>query len=124
MSEQYWVVGGEYTDTSFTDIVGGKPEERHGPYVTADKARDAWAGLSMLAVDDAHTRYRIEREGGEEYWVTGGTYTDTDFSTRAPGTKEDRLGPFTSYEQALDTWRGKAWATVDDGFVRYRIEQI
>ena len=123
MSEQYWVVGGEYTDTSFTEIAGGKPEQRHGPYATADAARTAWAALSMAAVDDAHTRYRIEREGGEEYWVVGGTYTDTDFTTLQDGCAEERLGPFNDYDQAMDTWRGKAWATVDDGFVRYRIEQ-
>ena len=65
MSERYWVVGGEYTDTSFTQIAGGKPEERHGPYTSADNARTAWAALSMATVDDAHARYRIERLGEE-----------------------------------------------------------
>ncbi len=123
MSESYWVVGGEYTDTTFSQIAGGKPEERHGPYSSADNARTAWAALSMASVDDAHARYRIEREGGDEYWVVGGTYTDTDFATLQPGSDEQRHGPFTSYDEAMDIWRGMAWATVDDGFVRYRIEQ-
>ena len=35
---EYWVVGGEYTDTSFTTIANGKEAERHGPYDDHDHA--------------------------------------------------------------------------------------
>lgn len=124
MAEKYWVVGGAYTDTSFTEIAGGGAEERHGPHATADAARRKWAALSMAAVDDAHARYRVVREGGEEFWVVGGAYTDTDFRTIAQGGAEERIGPFATYEKALEVWRSTAWATVDDGYVRYRIEQV
>lgn len=50
----------------------------------------------------------------KRYWVTGGNYTDTSFSTLAPGEKEQRFGPFDSYEAAQKVWQGLAWQTVDD----------
>ncbi len=124
MVDMFWVVGGEYADTSFTKIAGDGQETREGPYGDIEEARTVWKGLSMASVDNAHIRYRIEREGAEAFWVIGGTYTDTDFATLAAGLSEERLGPFPSRKEAMDVWRGKAWASVDDGFVRYRIEEL
>ncbi|MHA1563782.1 MAG: DUF4170 domain-containing protein [Alphaproteobacteria bacterium] len=123
MADMFWVVGGEYADTSFTKIVGNGQETREGPFGDIAEARTVWKGLSMASVDNAHVRYRIEREGAEAFWVIGGTYTDTDFATIAAGLSEERLGPYDSRKEAMDVWRGKAWASVDDGFVRYRIEE-
>ncbi|MDJ0948079.1 MAG: DUF4170 domain-containing protein [Alphaproteobacteria bacterium] len=121
--ERYWVIGGEYTDTSFTSIVGGDVEQRYGPFESYDKAKAIWAGLSMAQVDNAHVRFRIEHEGVSQFWVVGGTYTSTDFTSTVGGAPEDRIGPFESYEDALTEWRKQAWATADNGLVRYRIEQ-
>jgi hypothetical protein len=64
--ERYWVVGGEYESTYFMRIAGGKAEERHGPYGDFGTARARWASLSMATVDNAHIRYRIEREDARE----------------------------------------------------------
>src|SRR3546814_3114902 len=52
----YWVIGGEYTDTSFTHIVGGDAEERIGPFKDYDTAKSVWARLAWQHVDDANTR--------------------------------------------------------------------
>jgi len=119
----YWVVGGAYTDTGFGRIAGGGDEQRFGPYESHEKARDKWAALSRASEDNALVRYRIEHDGVKEHWVVGGKYTETDFRTTVDGRPEERIGPFRSYEEALDVWRAKAWATVDDGYVRFRIEQ-
>ena len=121
MAEQYWVVGGVYADTKFTTFAEGEQERRFGPYESEDEAREVWAGLSMAAVDDCHARYHIQRQGGSSFWVVGGRYADTTFRKLARGASEERFGPFTKYADALEVWRGKAWATVDDGFARYRI---
>ncbi len=124
MSEQYWVVGGEYTDTTFSEIAGNGEESRHGPFDDYDLARERWASLSWAGVDDAHTRFRIEKAGAAKFWVVGGLYTDTGFTETVGGSKEEREGPFDSYDEALIAWRGRAWSTVDDAHARFRIEKI
>ncbi len=121
-TEQYWVVGAEYTDTTFRQAVGD--EQRHGPFASHDEARVKWAGLSWAAVDDAHIRDRIEKTGSVRFWVVGGVYTDTRLSDIAGGATEERLGPFDSYDDAVAAWRAKAWATVDDVCARFRIERM
>ena len=121
--ERYWVVGGEYETTDFARIAGGKAEQRFGPFVSLADARQKWAAVSMANVDNAHARYRIEKDGAREYWVVGGRYADTTFK-RIAGGAEERLGPFKSEREALDVWRAKAWQTVDDALARYHIERV
>jgi len=55
------------------------------------------------------------------YWVVGGEYTDTTFTTLAPGKSEEHIGPFESYDEAYTHWSARARATVDDATVWYRI---
>jgi len=55
------------------------------------------------------------------YWVVGAEYTDTSFRKLAPGAKEERLGPYSSYRAAHQVWQARARATIDDATVRYRI---
>lgn len=122
---RYWVIGGEYADTTFTKVVGGR-EERLGPFATYDDAKATWQHRAWATVDSATHRYRIEEEGGagEEthYWVVGGTYTDTHFTEPAEG-GESWYGPFETYEDAKAEWQSRAWASVDDALSRYRIEK-
>jgi hypothetical protein len=120
--ERYWVIGGEYESTNFARLVPGRREERHGPFAGFPEARAKWAELSMRHVDNAHVRYRIEKEDATQYWVVGGRYADTGF-TRSAGGLEERIGPFANEREALDVWRQKAWETVDDALARYRIER-
>jgi hypothetical protein len=122
---RYWVVGGEYADTSFTRIAGGGAEERIGPFATYDDAKAAWQERAWQTVDSAHHRYRIEEESGAtetHYWVVGGAYTDTHFNEPAEGV-EHWYGPFDSYDDARAEWQRHAWGSVDDALSRYRIEK-
>jgi Domain of unknown function (DUF4170) len=121
---RYWVVGGEYADTSFERIAGGGPEERIGPFERYDDAKAAWQARAWATVDNAHARYRIEEDGSDlAYWVVGGRYQDTQFGEPADPGGERWLGPFASYEAAKAEWARLAWQTVDDALVRYRIER-
>lgn len=122
MAESYWVVGGEYTDTEFRDIAGGGPEERHGPFGDLAGARAEWAARSMKFVDSAFVKYRIEHAGSHHYWVVGGRYRNTDFVDIESG-QEKRMGPYQDYAGALEEWRARSMAEIDDAHVRYRIEQ-
>jgi hypothetical protein len=59
---RYWVIGGEYRDTGFSEIAPGKTEERHGPYATYEEAHRKWAERAWATVDDANSRFRIVGE--------------------------------------------------------------
>lgn len=125
--KRYWVVGGEYTDTSFTRFAPGKAEIRVGPFATYEEALKAWSGRAWATVDDAHSRYSIlseeaGRTTGTRYWVIGGEYADSTFTVPAAGKTLERLGPFATQQEAQKAWAGRAWATVDDAMCRYRIE--
>jgi Domain of unknown function (DUF4170) len=123
MTQQYWVVGGEYTDTDFATIRDGQAEERYGPFDSLEKARAEWAGRSMAKVDNAMVRYRIEHSGGAKYWVVGGRYTTTEFRALADGGAEERHGPYADYDEAMKEWQARSMTQIDDAHVRYRIEQ-
>lgn len=58
--ESYWIVGGRYKDTGFSQIDGGE-EERFGPYHDYQEARDVWRSKSLMHMDDCMVRYRIEK---------------------------------------------------------------
>ncbi|UUX48247.1 DUF4170 domain-containing protein [Nisaea acidiphila] len=120
----FWVIGGEYTDTSFTHIKGGDAETKIGPFPDYETAKSVWGKLAWEHVDDAHTRYRIWDDGSEQFWVVGGTYKSTDFSETVDGSPENRIGPFESYEAAKAEWQKRAWESVDDAHTRYRIEKV
>jgi hypothetical protein len=122
----YWVIGGEYADTGFEEIVGGGTETRLGPFPTYEAAKAEWQRLAWATVDNAHVRYRIEEEAGEaplRFWVVGGVYSDTSFTKVAQG-GERWFGPFDSYAEAEAEWRRRAWASVDDALARFRIERL
>jgi len=125
MSSRYWVVGGEYTDTHFSQVVDGTAEERLGPFDDYRAAHGAWQSRAWATVDNAHKRYRIVEEAGpsapKRFWVVGGDYTDTGFRNLVPGSSEERYGPFDSYSAAHDSWQKHSWATVDSATKRYRI---
>src|SRR5208283_2286926 len=82
MAKQFYVIGGEYADTSFKTIAAGKTEERHGP-LSEKEAYDLWRALTGKTVDNALVRYRVKpaEENAEDQWfVVGGEYSGTDFS--------------------------------------------
>ncbi len=55
------------------------------------------------------------------YFVVGGEYRDATFTEMAPGAQQERLGPFASYDEAHKIWAARAWATVDNALMRFRI---
>jgi hypothetical protein len=55
------------------------------------------------------------------FWVVGGEYADARFERLAPGAREERHGPFASYDEAHAVWQARARATIDDALIRFRI---
>src|SRR3546814_18129751 len=76
----YWVIGGEYTDTSFTHIVGGDAEERIGPFKDYDTAKSVWALLAWPQVDDAHNPSPIPHPGSKTVRVRVRVHKPTPFN--------------------------------------------
>ena len=122
--KRFWVLGGEYTDTSFSHLMGDGAPERYGPFDRYAEARAVWRAKAMETADASLYRFSIEEEDATAYWVAGASYTNTAFKETVGGVPEERLGPFASYDEAFDTWRARAMATVDDAHARYRIERV
>ncbi len=55
------------------------------------------------------------------YWVAGGIYKNTAFDELAEGRREERIGPFDHYDDAVKEWNRRSWASVDNCHARYRI---
>jgi len=56
---EYWVVGGEYADSSFVSLLPGRTPERYGPYKSYDDARKEWQARTMATIDNALIRYQV-----------------------------------------------------------------
>jgi len=121
MARTYYVVGGEYADTTFTTLAPGQSEETFGPFEER-QAHECWRALTGKTVDNAMVRYFIREAGpesGDEGWyVVGGEYTGTDFTTIAAGCPPQVLGPFDR-QTALATWRDLTGRTVDSALTRF-----
>jgi hypothetical protein len=62
----YWVIGGEFTDTSFKRLAPGAKEERLGPFKSYREAYQAWQARARATIDDATVRYKIVDEQGKQ----------------------------------------------------------
>ena len=60
---RFWVVGGTYTDTHFETPANGE-EAWFGPFDSYDDAKAEWQRHAWASVDDALSRYRIEKRSG------------------------------------------------------------
>jgi hypothetical protein len=58
---RYWIVGGEYADTSFSQLVGGT-ERVMGPYPTRENAMAAWQELAEATRANCYARFSIAEE--------------------------------------------------------------
>lgn len=54
------------------------------------------------------------------YWVIGGEYADTSFR-QLSGSPAEVLGPFESYDDALQTWRERTRDSMPSVLTRYTI---
>lgn len=127
MSEQrFYVVGGEYADTSFTTPCPGTQLETFGPFATEREAKIRWRELTGQSIDNAMVRYFLtsDEPGGKKknHWVVGGEYADTTFTRLASGKELEVYGPFEQGE-AVGFWRGLASKTIDDALMRYDIRE-
>ena len=61
MGQRYWVIGGEYRDCQFDEVVPGT-EEISGPVPDAMRARTEWQRLTFRDHIPATTRYVITQE--------------------------------------------------------------
>jgi hypothetical protein len=59
-TERYWVVGGQYSCTRFSEM-NGAPQAL-GPYGTREEAKEVWKRLSQETRSQATTRYAIAAE--------------------------------------------------------------
>lgn len=59
---RYWVVGAEFTDTSFEDVHEGS-ERVLGPFIDYAAAHAAWQTMAEATRCEACTRFTIAREG-------------------------------------------------------------
>jgi hypothetical protein len=58
MGQRYWVIGGEYRDCQFDEVVPGT-EEISGPFPDAVRARTEWQRLTFRDRRSATERYSI-----------------------------------------------------------------
>lgn len=122
MTKKYYVVGGEYADTSFSIIAAGSKEERFGPFDESG-AHVCWRALTGKSVDNAMVRYFVrcdDEVGSDDWYVVGGEYADSGFETLAAGRKLESHGPFPR-KDAIDKWRELTGKTVDNAMMRYRL---
>ena len=61
MSTRYWIIGGEYTDTTFETMVAGT-ERVAGPFACRDSALAAWRRFSDETSSQCHARYTLAQE--------------------------------------------------------------
>ena len=122
--QKFFVIGGEYADTSFEKIADGKELEEYGPFPERE-AKEFWRNITGKTVDNAMVRYFLkaaEEINSKIYWVVGGEYADTSFTSLAPGKELEVYGPLEKWE-ALGFWRGITSKSVDDALVRYDIRE-
>ena len=61
MGQRYWVLGGEYRNCCFDEVVPGT-EEISGPFPDLQRARTEWTRLTFRDRLAATTRYVITQE--------------------------------------------------------------
>lgn len=120
MAKKYFVVGGEYADTTFTRIADGHKEEVFGPF-DEHEAHVCWRAITGKTVDNAMVRYSIRADegiGSDEWFVVGGEYADTSFDAIAAGKQLESHGPFNR-KDAMVKWRELTGRTVDNAMIRF-----
>jgi len=63
LDTKYIVVGGVFTDTTFSEFKDGSNGEKYGPYNSYTDALIMWNAKSWSDVDNCHSRYTIKPVG-------------------------------------------------------------
>lgn len=61
-AKRFWVVGGDYADAGFKELLPGTKEERLGPFESYKEAHESWQDRSFATMDNCARRYRIVEE--------------------------------------------------------------
>ncbi len=61
MNTQFWVIGGEYTDTAFQKLVGGT-ECLVGPFDSRVGAMSKWREIAAETRSNCHARFTIVQD--------------------------------------------------------------
>jgi hypothetical protein len=67
-----------------------------------------------------HDRPNEEDGMPTRFWVEGGEHADATFAGLAPG-KDERHGPFATYEEARAVWQARTMATIDNALTRFKV---
>ncbi len=59
---KFWVVGGEYKDTEFSELIDGATQ-LVGPFRSYEQAHQVWRRKAEATRGNAYVRYSIAREG-------------------------------------------------------------
>ncbi|WP_028466491.1 MULTISPECIES: DUF4170 domain-containing protein [Nisaea] len=62
MSNRFWVIGGEYTDTRFSQLIDGT-EKMFGPFGDQSEARQVWDRIASETRSICTARFTIVQEG-------------------------------------------------------------
>ena len=62
MSKKFWVIGGEYTDTRFSQLIDGTGR-MFGPFNEHQEARAVWTQIASETRSICTARYTIVQEG-------------------------------------------------------------
>lgn len=61
-NNRFWVVGGEYKDTRFSEVKDGT-QKMFGPFDSYEKARSKWQVQAEATRSNCHMRFTIAQEG-------------------------------------------------------------
>ena len=64
MQKQYWVIGADYSDMQFKDVVDGSTQV-HGPFGDYSRAARVWREQANMTRYQATTRFTIVVNAGE-----------------------------------------------------------
>lgn len=62
MAQRFWVVGGEYTDSRFEDVIEGT-EKMFGPFPSRDSALQVWRKVAEETRSLCMARFVVVGEG-------------------------------------------------------------
>jgi len=74
-----------------------------------------------MTISPQHGDVHLASETDHPYFVVGGRYADTTFTTLTEAAPAE--GPFDRYDDAVDVWRANSMRHIDEAFVRYLIVQ-
>jgi len=64
MNQQFWVIGGEYRDLTFSQLIDGTSRVE-GPFQTYEDAHRVWRDRTKASQSEACTRFTIASQASD-----------------------------------------------------------